>query len=64
MLFTYSVLYHGVSECKQKNNWHINQSYHFNNFVTLRNIQHISGNRPLGLDFVSLRSVQGTRGNL
>ena len=43
----FSVLYRSVSDRKQKNNQHINQSYRLNNFVTLRNIQRASGNRPL-----------------
>ena len=45
--FVFSVLYRSVTGRKQKNNQLINQSYHLNNFVTLRNIQHTSGNRSL-----------------
>ena len=45
--FAFFVLYRSVSERKQKNDQHIDQSYRLNNFVTLRNVQHSSGNRPL-----------------
>ena len=38
------VVYQNVSKTK---NWHINQSYRLNDFITLHNIQHASGNPPL-----------------
>ena len=40
-------MYRSVLERKQNNNYHINQLYRLNNFVTLRNIKHTSGNRRL-----------------
>ena len=41
------MLCRSVSERKEKNNWHINQLYRLNNFVTLRNIEHTIENRSL-----------------